>query len=136
MVDSVFTKIFKGELPGEIIYRDDICAVLMTIEPLTPGNCMVIPIKQIPYLWDVPDDDYQHLMMVTKKVGLALRQAYDYPRISIIVEGFDVAHTHIRVQGLNTGIAEALAVQTRNPGFATAEELKTEADKIRKYLVD
>jgi|GEM_PF-836173 len=86
MDDSVFTKIIKGEIPGEMIYQDEACVVLLTIEPFTPGHCLVVPRKQVDHLWDTDDELYQHLMSVAKKVANAMRKAYDYPRIGQIVK--------------------------------------------------
>ena len=60
MQDSIFTKIIKGEIPGEIIYEDDSCVALLTIEPISEGHCLVVPRKQVDHLWDADhlwDDD-------------------------------------------------------------------------------
>ena len=134
MEDSIFTKIIKGEIPGECVYEDDQCVVLMTIEPVTPGHCMVIPRQQVDHLWDVDDPLYQHIMMVAKKMALTLRKAYDYPRIAELVEGFGVPHTHVHIIGLNEGFEKTMIAHAANKHFADAEELKREADNIREHL--
>lgn len=134
MEDSVFTKIINGEIPGEIVYQDDQCAVLMTIEPFTPGHCLVVPREQTDHLWDIDDERYHHLMSIAKRVALAMRQAYDYPRIGQIVEGFGVPHAHIHLVGLTNGLEATITDHIAHKRMATPEELKTEADKIRSAL--
>lgn len=132
MEDSVFTKIMRGEIPGEIVYQDDSCAVLMTIEPFSPGHCLVVPRQQIDHLWDADDELYQHLMLVAKKVALAMRSAYDYPRIGQMVEGFGVPHAHIHLFGLTDMFEKVVA--TVDHGNPSAQALKVEADKLRSAL--
>ena len=134
MDDSVFTKIIKGEIPGEMVYQDDVCVVLMTIEPFTPGHCLVVPREQVDHLWDADDELYQHLMQVAKKVANAMRKAYNYPRVGQIVEGFGVSHAHIHLFGLSQPIEPTIAEHVANKRMATAEELHTEADKLRSVL--
>ena len=134
MDDSVFTKIIKGEIPGEIVYQDDQCVVLMTIEPFTPGHCLVVPREQVDHLWDADDGLYRHLMEVAKKVANAMRQAYNYPRVGQIVEGFGVPHAHVHLFGLLQPIEATIADHVVNKRMATAEELREEAEKIRSAL--
>lgn len=135
MEESIFTKIINGELPGERLYEDDLCVVLMTIEPVTPGHCMVIPRQQVDHLWDVDVSTYTHLMNISKKVALAMRAAYDYPRIGEFVEGFGVPHTHIHLVGLNAPFETTMAEHLVHKHQASADELRTEADKIREHLI-
>lgn len=132
MEDSVFTKIMRGDIPGEIIYQDDQCVVMMTIEPFSPGHCLVVPRQQVNHLWDADNELYQHLMMVAKDIAQAMRRAYNYPRIGQMVEGFGVPHAHIHLFGLTDGLEKVIV--TCSHAQATAEELKTEADKIRSAL--
>lgn len=129
---SIFTRIINGEVDQEILYEDPQCFVILTHEPITPGHLLVIPREQIDDLWDVDDDLYQHLMMITKKMALKMRESYDYKRIGLIVEGFGVPHAHIHVFGLdkalNPTIVDHIAKVNK---IAPPEELKPEADKLR-----
>ncbi len=127
---SIFTRIINDQVHGQVIYEDDQCAVLLTIQPLNPGHCLVVPKKEIDHLWDVDSDLYQHLMMVARKTALRMREVYDYPRIGLIVEGFGVPHAHIHVFGYTEPLNETI-LHTQNR-HATPKELKAEADKLRK----
>ena len=137
MQDSIFTKILKGEIPGEVIYQDDQCFVLLTIQPFTPGHMMVIPKEQIDHLWDVDTETYHHLFDVAKGMQAKLRAAYpEYQRIGLLVEGFGVPHAHIHVFGyekpLEPTITEHIAWKEglENP-MASADELHAAAEKLR-----
>jgi Diadenosine tetraphosphate (Ap4A) hydrolase and other HIT family hydrolases len=47
MSDSLFTKIRKGEIPGNIVYQDDLCFAIEDIAPQAPIHILIIPIKEI-----------------------------------------------------------------------------------------
>ena len=51
---TVFTRILSGELPGTFVHRDDVCAVLLSINPLAPGHALVIPVDEIDHWVDIP----------------------------------------------------------------------------------
>jgi histidine triad (HIT) family protein len=97
MEDSVFTKIIKGEVPCNKIYEDDNVIVILTIEPLTPGHSLVIPKKQIEFLWDLDDETYQKVMQVTKLVANRQKEVLKVPYVGLKVEGVDVPHAHVHV---------------------------------------
>ncbi|MDO4929296.1 MAG: HIT family protein [Corynebacterium sp.] len=94
---SVFTKIINGELPGRFVYRDDKVVAFLTIEPLTYGHVLVVPIQEVDKWTDLPTEDWLYLNEVAQRVGKAVVQAFDAPRAGYIIAGFDVPHTHIHV---------------------------------------
>ena len=131
MEDSIFTKIIKHEIPGEIIYEDEMCAVLLTIEPINPGHCLIVPKEQVDSLWDTPPALYQHLMEVTKQIAKKLEQTYDYERIGMLVEGFGVSHAHIHVFGYMEPLEPTVIQHAKTKHAATPDELAIEAAKLR-----
>jgi diadenosine tetraphosphate (Ap4A) HIT family hydrolase len=130
-MNSVFTKIYSGEIPGEIVYDDDQCFVMLTIEPITPGHCLVIPKEQVDHLWDVNDELYQHLMHVAKAMADRMRNVYDYKRIGMLVEGFGVPHAHVHIFGYEQPLEPTMMDHIKNKRTLGADELKAEADKLR-----
>ena len=97
MEDSIFTRIINGEVPCHKVYEDDHVLAFLDIHPITPGHMLVIPKKQIEFLWDLDDDTYQHVMAVVKKLGLQARQALKVPFVGVQVIGVDVPHAHVHV---------------------------------------
>lgn len=128
---SIFTRIINGEIKQQILYQDDLCFVILTHEPISPGHLMVIPRKEIDHVWDIGDDLYQHLMLVTKKMALKMRQAYDYKRIGMLVEGFGVPHAHIHVFGYTQPLEPTITAHIAKKRIMSPEELQIEADKLR-----
>ena len=132
MQDSIFTKIIKGEIPGEIIHEDAICIAMLTIEPFSPGHLLVIPRKQIDHLWDVDSETYYHLWDVARQMAKKLKHVYGYQRVGTEVEGFGVPHAHIHVFGYEQPLQETIiAFSQKNDTTASPEALHNEAEKIR-----
>jgi histidine triad (HIT) family protein len=101
MEDSIFTKIVKGELPCHKIYEDDQTLAFLDIFPLTEGHTLVIPKKQVEFVWDLEDDDYQAVMSAAKKVALRLREVIGTKYIGEVIEGVDVPHAHVKLIPFN-----------------------------------
>ncbi len=102
MQDSIFTKIIKGELPSYKIYEDDNTYAFLDINPIMPGHTLVIPKKQVQFIWDLEQDDYQSLMKSVKKIGTHMRNVLPQKHIGIKVVGLDVPHTHVHLVPFDT----------------------------------
>ena len=104
MNDSIFTKIVNGEIPCHKIYEDERTLAFLDIHPLRPGHTLVIPKQQIEYVWDLPDELYQAVMMTTKKVALRLRDVLPEKYIHERIVGIDVPHAHVQLIPFNHSI--------------------------------
>ena len=94
---SIFTRIIKGEIPCHKIYEDAKTLEFLDIFPSSEGHTLVISKKQVEFLWDLEDEDYQALMATVKKVGRQLREKLDAPYVGIKVVGIDVPHVHVHL---------------------------------------
>lgn len=106
MADSIFTKIIKGEIPCHKVYEDDKTLAFLDIHPKQPGHTLVIPKKQVEFVWDLEDADYQAVMETVKKVALRLRAVLGRPYVGELVIGIDVPHAHVHVYPFST-VAES-----------------------------
>ncbi|MBL8121598.1 HIT family protein [Candidatus Saccharibacteria bacterium] len=99
MQDSIFTKIIKGEIPCHKVYEDAHSFSFLDIRPIQPGHVLVVPKKQVCFVWDLESDDYQALMGTVQKIGRRIREVFpEKSRVGVIIEGLDVEdHTHIKV---------------------------------------
>lgn len=135
MEDSIFTKIIKGEITGEVIYEDETAAVLLTIEPMSEGHMLVVPKVETGHLWDIDDETYHHLWNVARDMAKLLKEKYpQYERVGIIVEGFGVAqHAHIHVFGYERPLNDTVIrhVEVEHSRHAAAEELAAVGAKLR-----
>jgi len=130
MTDSVFSKIRKGEIPGELLYEDDKCFVILTIGPHNPGHMLVVPIVEIADWQDLPDDVFGRMMKVAQYFGKATKAIYDCPKVGLASVGFEVPHVHIHIFSL----FEIADIDHTKAKHVQPEELKPEAEKFRKYI--
>ncbi len=124
MSDSIFTKIITGEIPCHKIYEDADTFAFLDIHPKTPGHILVVPKKQVEYVWDLSNDDYQKLMATVRKVGLRIKEVLRPTRVGLQVEGVGVPHAHVHVFPFET-VAQYHFVpdQTAEPDHAALAEM-------------
>lgn len=97
MNDSIFTKIVKGEIPCHKIYEDAKTLAFLDINPTQPGHTLVIPKRQVEFVWDLGDSDYGALMSACKKVAIQLRSKLGVRFVGVKVIGEEVPHAHIHL---------------------------------------
>lgn len=99
---SIFSKIVSGEIPSYKIAEDDQFLAFLDVFPLKKGHTLVIPKKEVDYVFDLDDPTYLQLMSFSKKVAKALKQAVPCKRISVHVVGLEVPHAHVHLIPINT----------------------------------
>lgn len=87
----------NGELPGHIPHADDHCIILMSINPIAPGHCLVIPRAEIDHWIALDDSLAAHLMAVAGRLGRALQVEFECERVGLVIAGFEVPHCHLHV---------------------------------------
>lgn len=128
---TIFTKIIAREIPGQIIAEDERFIAFLDIMPMVMGHTLVVPKKEVDYIYDMNDEDLKAIHIFAKKVAAAVRKACPCKRIGIAVIGLEVPHAHIHLVPMNS--ADDLNF-TRPKLKPTADELKAVADKIRANL--
>lgn len=103
MQDSIFTKIIKGEIPCHKVYEDDKTLVFLDIHPVQPGHTLVIPKKQVEFVWDLEAEDYRAVMETAQKVAKRQRSVLGAPYIGEQIMGIDVPHAHVHVFPFHNG---------------------------------
>ena len=94
---TIFSKIIAREIPAKFVYEDDTCVVIMDKFPSVTGQVLVIPRIEVDYVFDLPDDVYQHVMTIAKKIAAALDIVFDTERTCLVIEGFEVPHVHVKL---------------------------------------
>lgn len=94
---SVFTKIINGEIPCYKIAEDDHYFSFLDINPVSEGHTLVVPKKEIDYLFDLDDETLNGLIAFSKKVAKGIDQALGTIRTGVIVEGMEVPHAHVHL---------------------------------------
>jgi histidine triad (HIT) family protein len=128
---SIFTRIIRREIPAHIVAEDDQCIAFLDINPLVLGHTLIVPKKEVDYIFELDDATLTSLHLFAKKVALAIGVAVPCARIGVSVVGLEVPHTHVHLIPMNS--ADDLNF-TRPKLKPTQEELKEVADRIRKAL--
>lgn len=130
-MSSIFTKIINGELPSYKIAETEHAFAFLDIMPLHIGHTLVVPKKEVDYLFDLPDEEYKALMLFSKKVAHALGKAVPCERIGVAVIGLEVPHAHVHLIPINN----VSDIDFSRPKMKfPEEEMKAVAAKISSYL--
>ena len=96
-MDTIFTKIIKGEIPCYKIAEDDRFFAFLDIHPLMEGHTLVIPKLQEDYIFNLPDSMLADMMVFAKKVAKAIQENIPCTKIGVAVIGLEVPHAHIHL---------------------------------------
>ena len=99
---SIFSKIVNGEIPYHKIAENDDFLAFLDAFPITKGHTLVIPKKEIDYIFDLEDTMYTNLFLFAKSVVPALEKTIPCIRIGVSVIGLEVPHAHIHLLPLNS----------------------------------
>ena len=125
---SLFTKIINRELPAQIIAEDENHIAFLDIMPLVKGHVLVVPKRELSYIFDLEPSELTALHLFAQGVAKAMDKTLTCKRIGMAVIGLEVPHVHIHLVPLNT-VADINFTQTKLS--LPAEELAKIADKIR-----
>lgn len=101
-MSTIFSKIAAGEIPSYKVAEDDKHFAFLDINPMAPGHTLVIPRREVDYLFDLTAEEYGELMEFARKVALKLKKAVPCRRIGVAVLGMEVPHAHIHLVPLQT----------------------------------
>ena len=130
-MSSIFTKIINREIPGQIVAEDERFIAFLDIVPLVMGHTLVVPKKEVDYIFDLDDDTLAAMSLFAKKVALAVKEAVPCKRIGIAVIGLEVPHAHIHLVPMNSMGDINFSNAKLKP---TPAELAGVADKIRSMM--
>jgi len=126
---TIFSRIVKGEIPSYKIAEDERFYAFLDINPLAEGHTLVIPKKEIDYIFDLDDDTLAGLTLFSKRVAQAIVKTIPCKRVGVAVLGLEVPHAHIHLVPLN----KESDIDFHKPKLKlTPERFKEIADKIVK----
>lgn len=131
-MSSIFSKIITGEIPSHKIAETDDYYAFLDIFPVTKGHTLVVPKKEVDYIYDLEDELLSGLHLFAKKIAIAVKKAYPCERISVAVVGFEVPHAHVHLIPTNT-MADLQFTQKLK---LSQEELAEVAQNIQAHLND
>lgn len=128
---SIFTKIVNGEIPAYKVAESENFLAFLDISPVAKGHTLVIPKKEVDYLFDLNDDDYTGLQLFAKKVAAGLKSAIPCKKVGVLVLGLEVPHAHIHLVPMQdeTDLLHFSEKKSYSP-----EEFKKIAESISKNI--
>ena len=99
---SIFSKILNGEIPAYKVAEDENYLAFLDIFPVAKGHTLVIPKKEVDYIFDLDDDLYAGLQAFAKKVAVGLKKAIPCQKVGVLVLGLEVPHAHIHLIPMQT----------------------------------
>ncbi|NLV53654.1 MAG: HIT family protein [Bacteroidales bacterium] len=94
---SLFTKIAEGEIPSYKCAENDEFYAFLDINPLVKGHTLVIPRREVDYIFDMEDDELARFEVFAKKVAVAIKKAFPCKKVGEAVLGLEVPHAHIHL---------------------------------------
>lgn len=99
---SIFSKIVNGEIPAWKVAEDENYLAFLDIFPVAKGHTLVIPKKEVDYLFDLDDETYAGLQLFAKKVAEGIKKAIPCQKVGVMVLGLEVPHAHIHLVPMQT----------------------------------
>lgn len=124
---SIFTRIITGEIPSHRIHEDEHTYAFLDINPRAEGHTLVVPKREVDYLFDLPEEDYAALWASCAVVARAIKAATGCRRVVVIVLGYEIAHAHVHLIPTN-GLGD---VPFPPVDDAAAGRLAATAERIR-----
>lgn len=128
---TIFSRIINGEIPCYKIAETENCFAFLDINPMVRGHVLVIPKREVDYLFDLPDNELADLQLFAKRIAEAQKKAIPCKRIGQAVLGMEVPHAHIHLIPMQSEKDMLFS----NPKLQlTEQEFREIAEAIRKNL--
>ncbi len=98
---SIFTKIINGDIPCYKVGENESCLAFLDIQPVTKGHVLVVPKKEIDYIFDFEDEMLAKLMAFAKEIAHKIKKIIPCNRVGVTVIGLEVPHAHIHLMPIN-----------------------------------
>lgn len=124
---TIFSKIVAGEIPSYKVAEDEKHYAFLDINPVAPGHTLVIPKREVDYIFDLSDEEYAELQLFAKKVARAIKDVMPCQRVGVAVMGLEVPHAHIHLIPIS---AEKDMNFFKEKASVSPEDMKHIASKI------
>ncbi len=126
-MSTIFTKIIKGEIPSYKVAEDQDNYAFLDINPVQKFHTLVVPKKEVDYIFDLTSEDYTKLTLFARSVAEKIKKVTGCKKVAMIVLGLEVPHAHIHLIPINN---EA-DVNFKNKVELTVEEFQEIASKLQ-----
>ena len=128
---DIFSKIAAGEIPSYKCAESEKFYAFLDINPVAKGHTLVIPRREVDYIFDMADEEIAEYQVFAKKVAMALKKAFPCRKVAQVVLGLEVPHAHIHLIPMNS---EADVDIRKDKLKLTEDEFNQIAEAIRNNL--
>lgn len=128
---TIFSRIVAGEIPCYKVAEDEHFFAFLDINPLVKGHTLVIPKREVDYIFDLDDDETAQYHVFAKKIAIAIGKAFPCKKVGMTVLGLEVPHAHIHLVPMQS---EKDMLFTNPKLQLTPEEFEAVAAAIRAEL--
>lgn len=119
---TIFSRIIAGEIPSYKVAESDNYYAFLDINPLTKGHTLVVPKKEVDYIFDLDDETLSGMMRFAKQVAAKIKREIACKRVAVVVLGLEVPHAHIHL----------IPIQSENDVDFHREKLKLTPEEFRE----
>ena len=101
-MSTIFSKIANNEIPAWKVAENEDFLAFLDIFPVAKGHTLVIPKKEVDYIFDLDNETYLGLQTFAKKVAEGLKRAIPCRKVGVMVLGLEVPHAHIHLVPMQT----------------------------------
>lgn len=130
-MSTLFTKIIEGDIPGRFVWRQDDVVGFLTINPITPGHTLVVPVAEVDHWLDLAPSMAARCFEVAQVIGQAQMTAFSPTRIGLIIAGLEVPHAHLHLIPIDRESDLSFAKADPNPPPSSLDDA---ADRLRAAL--
>lgn len=99
---TLFTKIINGEIPCYKIAENELFIAFLDILPVAKGHTLIVPKKEIDYIFDLPDEELKELNLFAKEMARKIQTVVPCKKIGVSVIGLEVPHAHMHLIPINS----------------------------------
>ena len=125
---TLFTRIIEGEIPSYKVAEDSEFYAFLDINPVQPGHTLVVPRREVDYLFDLGADELGRMMAFAQGVAKQIQSVTHRRKVAVLVLGLEVNHAHIHLVPINTEGDIDLKYKLQLP----AEEMEQIAASLRE----
>lgn len=128
---SLFTKIINGEIPSYKVAEDEYFYAFLDISPVAWGHTLLVPKKEIDYLFDLEDDLLAKMMVFAKKIAKTLEKVIVCQRVGVTVIGLEVPHAHIHLIPIQK--EEDINFNKERPSYSAEQLQQLTKDIVKEF---
>jgi histidine triad (HIT) family protein len=100
-METIFSKIIRGDLPGYKIYEDEYVCAFLDINPIQRGHVLVVPKVEVDQFFDIEEKMFDHMMHRVRYIAQVMKAQLHCERVCVFIEGFGIPHAHVHLVPAN-----------------------------------